>query len=188
MNAEARCRQPGGRQRSEGKHSHAIQPTLPGLVSQIGGRVGVEIRGSSLRWGSRVESRSSAASSIDSINRRPNRRTNRSVVRSWSSSGIAVSLGAVGLCSGYCRPMRHRHLTTRRYTPAAIDDVLENGTLADWRPMFVRVRREPWGETAEAILRILRSRPANYVDPETGVLWSAYIAHHRARRPLRAQD
>jgi len=39
--------------------------------------------------------------------------------------------------------MNHRHLTDHRYTLAAIDDILENGTLADWRPLLARVRREP---------------------------------------------
>jgi hypothetical protein len=79
--------------------------------------------------------------------------------------------------------MNHRHLTTRRYTLAAIDDVLENGTLAAWRPLLARVGRDPWGETAVAVLRILRSKPADYADPETVALWSAYIAHRRARLP-----
>lgn len=79
--------------------------------------------------------------------------------------------------------MRHRHLTTHRYTLAAIDDVVENGTLADWRPLLARVRREPWGETAEAVLRVMHAKPTDYADPETVALWSAYIAHHRARLP-----
>jgi hypothetical protein len=31
--------------------------------------------------------------------------------------------------------MRHRHLTHQRLTLAALDDLIENGTLADWRPV-----------------------------------------------------
>jgi hypothetical protein len=81
--------------------------------------------------------------------------------------------------------MNHRHLTHRRYTLAAIDDILENGTLADWRPLLARVRREPDGEVARRVQQILDARDLEDVD----VFWRAYLADARARRqrrPVRA--
>ena len=73
--------------------------------------------------------------------------------------------------------MDHRHLTHRRYTLAALDDVLENGTLADWRPLLARVRRDPYGDVAERVLQLLRSRDLE----ETGAFWLAYVEKSRAR-------
>ena len=75
--------------------------------------------------------------------------------------------------------MIHRHLTHQRHTLAALDDLLENGTLADWRPVLARVRREPDGEVAQRILTLIRRRDYQ----ETGALWRAFIAKARAERP-----
>jgi len=75
--------------------------------------------------------------------------------------------------------MIHRHLTHRRLTVAALDDLLENGTLADWRPVLARVRREPDGEVATRILTLIDRREYQ----ETGALWRAFIAKARAERP-----
>lgn len=74
--------------------------------------------------------------------------------------------------------MIHRHLTHRRLTLAALDDLLENGTLADWRPVLARVRREPDGEVASRLDRLLAER--DYA--ETGALWRAYLGAARSRR------
>lgn len=74
--------------------------------------------------------------------------------------------------------MDHRHLTHRRYTLAALDDLLENGTLADWQPLLGRIRRDPYGDVAERVLHLLRSRDFE----ETGAFWFAYIEKARARR------
>ncbi len=73
--------------------------------------------------------------------------------------------------------MRHRHLRGQRLTLAALDDLLENGTLADWRPVLARVRREPDGDVATKIETLLRSRDYE----ETGALWQAVIADARGR-------
>jgi hypothetical protein len=73
--------------------------------------------------------------------------------------------------------VRHRHLTHRRHTLAALDDLLENGTLADWRPVLAGVRRDPDGELANRLDRLLAAR--DYA--ETGALWRAYIGEMRAR-------
>lgn len=75
--------------------------------------------------------------------------------------------------------MEHRHLSHRRYTLAAIDDILENGTLADWRPLLERVRRDPHGEVAEKVLQVLRGHDL----AETGSFWRAFIADARRKRP-----
>ncbi|MCY7417836.1 MAG: hypothetical protein LH650_04940, partial [Chloroflexi bacterium] len=66
----------------------------------------------------------------------------------------------------------------RRYTLAALDDLLENGTLADWRPVLVRARRDPEGELVQRLDRLLGAR--DYGD--TGDLWRAYLKAARAAR------
>ena len=73
--------------------------------------------------------------------------------------------------------MRHRHLSHQRLTLAALDDLLENGTLADWRPVLARVRRDPHGPVAERIEELLRTRDYE----ETGVLWQSVLEHARSR-------
>jgi hypothetical protein len=75
--------------------------------------------------------------------------------------------------------MIHRHLTHQRHTLAALDDLLENGTLAEWRPVLARVRREPDGELARRILTLLRRRDYQ----ETGALWRGFITKARKERP-----
>ncbi|MGC8633745.1 MAG: hypothetical protein ACP5VP_03645 [Candidatus Limnocylindrales bacterium] len=82
--------------------------------------------------------------------------------------------------------MIHRHLTSQRHTLAALDDLLENGTLADWRPVLARVRREPDGDVARRIMTLLRRRDYQ----ETGALWRAFIAKARRERrgPGRCPD
>lgn len=77
--------------------------------------------------------------------------------------------------------MIHRHLNHRRPTLAALDDLLENGTLADWRPILAVVRREPDGEVARRLDHLLAVR--DYA--ETGALWQAYL---RAVRERSARD
>jgi hypothetical protein len=74
--------------------------------------------------------------------------------------------------------MIHRHLTDQRHSLAALDDLLENGTLADWRPVLARVRREPDGEVARRIVTLLARRDYQ----ETGSLWRAFIGKARADR------
>ncbi len=74
--------------------------------------------------------------------------------------------------------MRHRHLRGQLLTLAALDDLLEHGTLADWRPVLARVRRDPDGDVATKIETLLRSRDYE----ETGALWQTVIADARTRR------
>ncbi len=74
--------------------------------------------------------------------------------------------------------MIHRHLVGDPSTLAALDDLLENGTLADWRPVLVSVQRDPGGDLAQKLDTLLGRRDYQ----ETGAFWRAYIAHIRATR------
>jgi hypothetical protein len=73
--------------------------------------------------------------------------------------------------------MRHRHLGHQRLTPAALDDLLENGTLGDWQPVLSRVRRDPYGPVAMRIAELLDARDYE----ERGALWRSYLDHSRSR-------
>jgi hypothetical protein len=73
--------------------------------------------------------------------------------------------------------MLHRHLTHQRLTLAALDDLLENGTLGDWQPVLARVRRDPNGPVASRIAQLLDSRDYE----ETGALWRAFLDDARSR-------
>jgi hypothetical protein len=74
--------------------------------------------------------------------------------------------------------MRHRHLHHQGLTLAALDDLIENGTLADWRPVLARVRREPDGPVAARLAELLGARDYE----ESGSLWRAFLDQARARR------
>ncbi|MEZ4597938.1 MAG: hypothetical protein R3C32_14655 [Chloroflexota bacterium] len=77
--------------------------------------------------------------------------------------------------------MIHRHLNHRQPTLAALDDVLENGTLGDWQPVLALVRDEPDGEVAHRLDHLLAARDYQ----ETGALWRAYLRALRAPRSSR---
>lgn len=77
--------------------------------------------------------------------------------------------------------MHHRHLGHERLTLAALDDLLENGTLADWRPVLARIRRDPLGPVAARVEALLRSRDYE----ETGALWRSVLDDARTRASLR---
>lgn len=55
--------------------------------------------------------------------------------------------------------MKHRHLNHEAFTLAAIDDILERGTLADWLPLLQEVARDPGGPAADRVLRVIRHHP-----------------------------
>jgi hypothetical protein len=74
--------------------------------------------------------------------------------------------------------MRHRHLHHQRLTLAALDDLIENGTLADWRPVLARVRRDPDGPVAARLAELLGARDYE----ESGALWRTFLDQVRARR------
>ena len=73
--------------------------------------------------------------------------------------------------------MRHRHLRHQRLTLAALDDLIENGTLADWRPVLARIRRDPEGPVGARVAELLSTRDYE----ESGALWSSFLEQARAR-------
>lgn len=77
--------------------------------------------------------------------------------------------------------MRFRHLD---YPPdasvadlgdAAIDALLERGDLESWTPLLCEVVRDPWGRTADTILRLCDAHPMY----GTSALWRTWIDHRR---------
>jgi hypothetical protein len=79
----------------------------------------------------------------------------------------------------------HRHLDyppgipVQDLGPAALDDLLERGDLADWAPLAAAVRANPHGPLADTVLRLCAAHPMY----GTSRLWSAWIASlRRARR------
>lgn len=73
--------------------------------------------------------------------------------------------------------MHHRHLNHQRLTLAALDDLIENGTLADWRPVLGRVRQDPEGPVASRLAQLLSAKDYE----ESGALWQHFLDDARAR-------
>ena len=73
--------------------------------------------------------------------------------------------------------MNHRHLEVAPGTPpeaqplAAIVDILQRGDLDDWRPIARAIRRDPMGEFADKVLRLLDAYPMY----GTSSLWRSWI-------------
>jgi len=76
----------------------------------------------------------------------------------------------------------HRHLTHQRHTLAALDDLVANGTLSDWRPVLRRVLAEPDGDVATRLRRVV----ADGRHEERGAFWLAFLDHAQVsrKRPL----
>jgi hypothetical protein len=45
--------------------------------------------------------------------------------------------------------MKHRHLTHKAITAAAIEDVLAWGRMTDWVPFIIAIQTDPYGDVAE---------------------------------------
>lgn len=79
--------------------------------------------------------------------------------------------------------MLHRHLDTAPDRPveewglAALDDLLDRGDLADWRPLLLAVGRDPWGPLADRVLHLCRAHRMY----GTSAVWPRYVT---ARRQL----
>lgn len=79
--------------------------------------------------------------------------------------------------------MNHRHLDYPPGTPvaslgpAAIDDLLDRGDLADWAPLAAAVASDPSGPLARTITRLCDAHPMY----GTSALWRAWIERARAR-------
>ena len=76
--------------------------------------------------------------------------------------------------------MHHRHLNHQRLTLAALDDLIENGTLAEWRPVLARVRRDPEGPVASRLAQLLSTKDYQ----ESGALWQRFLDESRVRGPI----
>jgi Helix-turn-helix domain len=78
--------------------------------------------------------------------------------------------------------MIHRHLDHSKGTPpaqlgpAAIDDLLDRGDLAEWAPLARVVADEPWGPLADTVLRLCAAHPMY----GTSRLWLGYVRACRA--------
>jgi DNA-binding XRE family transcriptional regulator len=77
----------------------------------------------------------------------------------------------------------HRHLNYAADTaveqlgPAALDDLVERGDLADWAPLAAAVARDPFGELAATVEQLCDAHPMYGTSP----LWRAFIDRARAR-------
>jgi len=57
--------------------------------------------------------------------------------------------------------MRHRHLVHQQFTAAAIEDILDRGTMPDWVPLIEAIKADPYGEIAESTRKICE-QPREY--------------------------
>lgn len=77
--------------------------------------------------------------------------------------------------------MRFRHLDYAPDTPvtdlgpAAIDALLEHGDLEAWTPLLRAIARDPWGPTAETVLRLCEAHPMYGASS----LWRTWIDRRR---------
>lgn len=68
--------------------------------------------------------------------------------------------------------MQHRHLVVELSpNTAVVADILERGTLADWRRLASQVRNDPEGPYARAVRRVVEG--AYFCG--TTILWSDYL-------------
>ena len=84
--------------------------------------------------------------------------------------------------------MIHRHLKVPDTTPpeaqplARIVDLLQRGDLDDWKPIAQAIRRDPAGQFADRVLRLLAAYPSYGTSP----LWRAWIDRCRSRLEIDA--
>lgn len=79
--------------------------------------------------------------------------------------------------------MIHRHLDVAENTPvhqlqpAAVDDLLDRGTLDDWAPLVQAIAADPWGRLADTVLQLCSAHPMY----GTSRLWATWIEKLRLR-------
>jgi DNA-binding XRE family transcriptional regulator len=61
--------------------------------------------------------------------------------------------------------------------PAALDSLLDRGDLEDWVPLARAIDEDPWGETADTVLRMCEAHPMY----GTSALWRTWIERRRGR-------
>lgn len=59
--------------------------------------------------------------------------------------------------------------------PAALDALLDRGDLENWTPLVRAIADDPWGETADTVLRLCEAHPMY----GTSMLWRAWIERRR---------
>ncbi len=70
--------------------------------------------------------------------------------------------------------MKHRHLQSDvGYEPVAIEDILERGGPEDWDALRDAVIVDPFGDIAQAIVRIC----AQHYMYGTSILWTNIVRH-----------
>lgn len=75
--------------------------------------------------------------------------------------------------------MIHRHINAGfEESPVAIEDVLDRGTLEDWKALAITVRNEPFGPEAQALMTVLNNTHLY----GTTVLWKSLLAAWREPR------
>ena len=86
--------------------------------------------------------------------------------------------------------MIHRHCEVPPDLPAdelplvVIADILERGDLQDWQPLARAIRRDPWGDLAAVVTRLIDAYPRYGTSP----LWRAWIDRCRARAQAAAPE
>ncbi|MFW6083769.1 MAG: helix-turn-helix domain-containing protein [Gemmatimonadota bacterium] len=84
--------------------------------------------------------------------------------------------------------MEFRHLDYAPGTPAtelgpaALEALLDRGDLDDWAPLARAIADDPWGETAETVLRLCDAHPMY----GTSALWRAWIERRRGSQEREA--
>ena len=79
--------------------------------------------------------------------------------------------------------MNHRHLDYDPSTaveslgPAALDDLLERGDLADWAPLARAISRDPFGDLAVTVEQLCDAHPLYGTSP----LWRSFLDRARVR-------
>lgn len=68
--------------------------------------------------------------------------------------------------------MKHRHLADDCFQNiAAVEDILERGTVEDWKELYQRVRKNPSGDEANAV-RIVVEKNHMY---GTSIIWKRLL-------------
>ncbi|HBA54680.1 hypothetical protein [Syntrophorhabdus aromaticivorans] len=68
--------------------------------------------------------------------------------------------------------MIHRHLNEGfESTIEAVEDVLDRGTISDWRELYAKIVKNPFGEEAEAVKIVITNRHIY----GTSVIWGMLL-------------
>ena len=76
--------------------------------------------------------------------------------------------------------MIHRHIDDELdASPPAIEDVILRGSFEGWRRLAKKVARDPYGETAQFLEKILKANPEEL--GSYGIVWSRFLDRTRKR-------